>query len=73
MFRDTAGSARALKAAGDAAQEAIVFGVLSMVFWAIILIVTIKYVIFDRKADNDGEGGTRALLVPAIAVAGRLR
>ena len=61
-----------LKASGGAATEATVFGVLSMVFWAIILIVALKYVIFVMRADNEGEGGTMALLSLALPVAGRL-
>ena len=62
-----------LKAAGDVSAEATVLGVLSMVFWAIILIVTIKYVIFVMRADNQGEGGTMALLSLALPAAGRLQ
>ena len=62
-----------LKAAGNASVEATVLGVLSMVFWAIILIVAVKYVIFVMRADNDGEGGTMSLLSLALPVAGRLR
>jgi KUP system potassium uptake protein len=61
-----------LKAAGGP-SEAAVFGVLSLVFWAIILVVAIKYVIFVMRADNDGEGGTMALLSLALPVAGALR
>ena len=38
-----------------------VYGVISLVFWAITLIVTVKYVIFILRADNDGEGGIMAL------------
>ena len=38
-----------------------VFGVLSLVFWAIVLVVAIKYVVFVMRADNEGEGGTMAL------------
>ena len=33
----------------------------SMIFWALIIVVTIKYVIFIMRADNDGEGGVLAL------------
>ncbi|MGW5667845.1 potassium transporter Kup [Micromonospora sp. NPDC003776] len=44
-----------------------VFGVISLVFWSITLIVSIKYVIFILRADNDGEGGVMAL----AALAGR--
>jgi KUP system potassium uptake protein len=38
-----------------------VLGVLSLLIWAIILIVTIKYLTFIMKADNEGEGGILAL------------
>ena len=34
-----------------------VYGVLSLVFWAVTIIVSIKYVTFIMRADNDGEGG----------------
>ena len=62
----------ALRAAGGP-SEAAVFGVLSLVFWAIVLVVAIKYVVFVMRADNEGEGGTMALLSLALPVAGRLR
>ncbi|GJD52806.1 Low affinity potassium transport system protein kup [Methylobacterium crusticola] len=62
-----------LKTAGDLGREATVLGVLSMVFWAIILIVALKYVVLVMRADNEGEGGTMALLSLALPVAGRLR
>ncbi len=39
-----------------------VLGVLSLVFWALTVIVTIKYVTFIMRADNRGEGGSLALL-----------
>ncbi|MFB9238194.1 potassium transporter Kup [Plantactinospora siamensis] len=38
-----------------------VYGVISLIFWTITLIVSIKYVIFILRADNDGEGGVMAL------------
>jgi KUP system potassium uptake protein len=38
-----------------------VMGSLSMIFWALILVVTIKYVLIIMRADNNGEGGTLAL------------
>jgi len=38
-----------------------VFGVLSLIFWALIIIVSIKYLTFILKADNQGEGGVMAL------------
>ncbi|MFH1488832.1 MAG: KUP/HAK/KT family potassium transporter [Pseudomonadota bacterium] len=39
-----------------------ILGVLSLVFWSLTLIVTVKYVVFLLKADNCGEGGIFALL-----------
>ncbi len=38
-----------------------VFGVLSLMFWSLIMIVTIKYLAFVVRADNNGEGGVLAL------------
>ena len=38
-----------------------VFGVLSLIFWSILLVVTLKYVIMILRADNRGEGGVMAL------------
>jgi KUP system potassium uptake protein len=62
-----------LKAAGGASAETTVLGVLSLVFWAVVLIVALKYVVFVMRADNQGEGGTMALLSLALPVAGRLQ
>ncbi len=42
-------------------QPVEVYGVISLVFWAITVIVSIKYVGFILRADNDGEGGIMAL------------
>jgi len=39
-----------------------VLGILSLVFWSLMLVVTIKYVIFIMRADNKGEGGIMALM-----------
>ncbi|MBT8768664.1 potassium transporter Kup [Pseudomonas sp. DB1] len=38
-----------------------VLGVLSLIFWSLIWVVSIKYVLFILRADNDGEGGVMAL------------
>ena len=40
--------------------EADVFGDISLVFWSITLIVSIEFVLFIMRADNDGEGGILA-------------
>jgi KUP system potassium uptake protein len=42
-----------------------VLGVVSLVTWALVLIVTVKYVVFLMRADNKGEGGTLALMALA--------
>src|SRR5687767_15134223 len=63
-----------------------VLGVLSLVFWSLILVVTVKYVALTLRADNRGEGGVLALgtlahravptaaalcqLIPALTIAG---
>ncbi len=48
-----------------ALSEANVFGVLSLIFWAVMLIVSVKYVSFVLRFDNKGEGGVLALLALA--------
>ncbi|HEY4116787.1 MAG TPA: KUP/HAK/KT family potassium transporter, partial [Byssovorax sp.] len=44
------------------ADPANVLGVLSLIFWALTLVVTVKYLTFVMRASNDGEGGILALL-----------
>ena len=39
-----------------------VFGIISMIFWSVMVIVTITYVLLVMRADNDGEGGIMALI-----------
>jgi KUP system potassium uptake protein len=51
--------------------EVSVLGVVSLVIWALTLIVTVKYVIFLMRADNKGEGGTLALMALAQSALGR--
>ncbi len=48
-----------------------VFGVLSLILWALLLIVTLKYVLVLLRADNRGEGGTFALMALGQSVAQR--
>jgi KUP system potassium uptake protein len=51
-----------------------VYGVISLVFWSVTLVVSIKYVAFILRADNDGEGGVMALAALARqAVQGHAR
>jgi len=53
-----------------AINPANVLGVLSLIFWALILVVTIKYVTFILRADNKGEGGIMALMALAQRATG---
>ncbi|MBY0370744.1 potassium transporter Kup [bacterium] len=39
-----------------------IFGVLSLVFWALVIVVSLKYMVLVLRADNNGEGGILALL-----------
>src|SRR4051795_8202707 len=57
--------------AGGALTREMVFGVVSLVLWAVIVIVTVKYVLFILRADNNGEGGTLTLMALAQRAAGR--
>jgi KUP system potassium uptake protein len=50
---------------GHAATKLVILGILSLIVWALILIVTVKYVLILLRADNDGEGGTLALMALA--------
>jgi KUP system potassium uptake protein len=43
-------------------DSASVLGILSLIFWSLILVVCIKYLTFILRADHDGEGGTLAML-----------
>lgn len=45
-----------------APSEPNVLGVLSLIFWALMIIISVKYLIFVMRADNNGEGGVLALL-----------
>jgi KUP system potassium uptake protein len=43
-------------------NEASVIGILSLIFWSLTLVVSLKYIAFIMRADNNGEGGIMALL-----------
>jgi KUP system potassium uptake protein len=58
---------------GASVTEPRVFGVLSMIVWALTLVVTVKYVIVLMRADNRGEGGILALTVLALRAGGARR
>ena len=50
---------------GGVATESAVLGVLSLIIWALLLVVTAKYVLILLRLDNNGEGGTLALMALA--------
>ena len=52
-------------------STASVFGVVSMVFWSVTIIVTVTYVLLAMRADNDGEGGIMALITLLRRLGGR--
>jgi KUP system potassium uptake protein len=52
--------------AHDGLLRSEVLGILSLVFWSLIVVVTLKYVTFVLRADNKGEGGILALMALAI-------
>jgi KUP system potassium uptake protein len=49
-------------ASGIAVTQQNVFGVLSLILWSLILVVSVKYLIIILRADNEGEGGILALM-----------
>jgi KUP system potassium uptake protein len=62
----------AVAAAGSGPMtREIVLGVLSLILWALVVVVTIKYVLILLRADNNGEGGTLSLTALASRVLGR--
>ena len=56
---------------GNPASEPVVLGILSLVIWALLIVVTAKYVLLLLHADNNGEGGTLALMALAQRGLGR--
>ena len=48
------------------ASQANIYGSLSLFFWALVIIVSIKYVLFIMRADNRGEGGIMAMIALAL-------
>jgi KUP system potassium uptake protein len=50
-----------LAAGGHVPERLAILGAISLIFWSLIVVVTIKYVVLIMRADNDGEGGVLAL------------
>ena len=55
---------------GNPATHEAVLGILSLIIWALLLVVTLKYVVILLRADNHGEGGTLALMALANKAVG---
>src|SRR5262245_61445108 len=55
---------------GTVSRE-VVFGILSLIFWTLIIVVTLKYIVILLRADNNGEGGTLSLTALAFRALGR--
>src|SRR5215470_4194352 len=60
----------AVNASGPLTRDT-VLGVLSLILWALIVVVTLKYVLLLLRADNNGEGGTLSLTALASRALGR--
>jgi KUP system potassium uptake protein len=58
---------------GNAVSQPVVLGILSLIIWALFLVVTAKYVLILLRADNNGEGGTLALMALASRALGGSR
>jgi len=56
---------------GTAATRAEVIGVISLIFWALMIVVTLKYIVLVLQMDNKGEGGTLSLMALAQKALGR--
>ena len=70
-FRESLGGAHGIGTAPET-----VLGVLSMIFWAVTIVISLKYVLLVLMADNEGEGGDLALLalvLRQLPSRGRLR
>jgi KUP system potassium uptake protein len=56
---------------GGALERHEILGVVSLIFWALMIVVTLKYVIFVMQMDNKGEGGTLSLMALAQRALGK--
>src|SRR6201995_1241882 len=66
-FREAVAAA----AQGEPPSRIIVLGVLSLILWALFIVVTAKYVLLLLRADNNGEGGTLSLMALGQRALGR--
>lgn len=47
-------------------NEKNIFGIISLIFWSLILVISVKYLVFVMRADNKGEGGILALMQAVV-------
>ena len=66
-FREAVGAA----SEGHPVTRTLVLGVLSLILWALFIVVTAKYVLLLLRADNNGEGGTLSLMALGQRALGR--
>src|SRR6202000_2009335 len=66
-FREAVAAA----AQGGPVTRVIVLGVLSLILWSLLIVVTVKYVLLLLRADNNGEGGTLSLMALGQRALGR--
>ncbi|MGH7025316.1 MAG: potassium transporter Kup [Caulobacteraceae bacterium] len=59
------------QAARDTVSSSDILGIVSLMFWALMMVVTLKYVTLMMRADNRGEGGILSLMALAQSVVGR--
>jgi KUP system potassium uptake protein len=64
-------SVHAATGGGQTPLEPVILGILSLIIWALLFVVTAKYVLILLRADNNGEGGTLALMALASRALGR--
>ncbi|HEY4774865.1 MAG TPA: potassium transporter Kup [Xanthobacteraceae bacterium] len=55
---------------GGVVTPEVVYGILSLIFWSLIIVVTLKYIVILLRADNNGEGGTLSLTALASRALG---
>ena len=60
-------------AAHGAVGSGEILGITSLIIWALLIVVTIKYVVFIMRADNHGEGGILSLMALAQGFRGAVR
>jgi KUP system potassium uptake protein len=56
---------------GETIRRADIYGIVALAIWALIMVVTVKYVLFLMRADNKGEGGVLSLMALAQRAIGR--